>query len=146
MASESPCDTNQVSVGDCWGWVCLKVVIGGHFPWCLTVTQDRKEAEQQHPTEHPRAVHGTGWGGSQEETKWLGDAGGLHIILPEPLLFYRQPKSSSLPTGGIARWTSCCWSHSEWRQQRTDLSPKMILRWFEEKIKIKVRKHFAAKV
>lgn len=91
MNSESSCDTNQVSVGDCGGWVRLKVLVGGHFCWSLTVTQDGQEAEQQHPVEErPRAVHGAGGWGCQEETKYLGVAVGLQESLPEPLLSYRD--------------------------------------------------------
>lgn len=132
MTSESPCDTDQVSVGHCWGRVRLKVLIGGHFRWCLTVTLDGQEAEQQqHPAEHPGAVHGAGGGGCQEETEKLGVAGGLQESLPEPLLSYRDPQSPALPTGGMAGRTSHCWSHSKWRELRwklirlSDFSPEM---------------------
>lgn len=118
MTLEISCDTNQVSVGDCGGWVRLKVLIGGHFCWSLTVTPDGQEAEQQHPAEHPRAIHRAGGWGCEEETKWLGVAGGLQKSLPEPLLSYRDPQSPSPPTGGISGRTSCCWSHSDWREQR----------------------------
>lgn len=128
----SPCDTDQVSVGHCWGQVRLKVLVGGHFRWCLTVTLGGQEAEQQqqHPAEHPGAVHGAGGGGCQEETEKLGVAGGLQESLPEPLLSYRDPQSPALLTEGMAGRTSHCWSHSEWRELRwklklSDLSLEM---------------------
>lgn len=96
---ECPCDTDQVSVGGCWGSVHPKVLVG-HFRWRLAVAEGGQQAEQQHPAEHPGAIHGAGagggggggrrsprvrrrTGGGQEE---LGVAADLRESLLEPLL------------------------------------------------------------